>query len=85
MAHFFPCKKIGDASFVFHVFFREIVRLHGFPQTITSDKNVNFFFRISGVNYGDTLKQFSNSVAPITPKRMDKLCETPENSPPYVS
>ena len=42
MAHFISCHKTDDAVNVANMFFKEIVRLHGMPRTIVSDRDTKF-------------------------------------------
>lgn len=42
IAYFVPCKTTYDATQISSLFFKEVVRIHGLPISIVSDKDTKF-------------------------------------------
>ena len=42
MSHFIPCKTTHDDIYIAHLFFKEIVRIHGLPLSTVYGKDVKF-------------------------------------------
>jgi hypothetical protein len=66
MAHFIPCKKTNDVTHITNFFFKEIIRLHGLPRSIVSDRDTKFiehFWRTLWKKMGTNL-MFSSAYHP---------------------
>ena len=68
MAHFIACKNTNDATNIANLFFSEIVKLHGLPLSIVSDRDTKFvghFWRTLWKKLGTNIS-FSSAYHPHT-------------------
>ncbi|CAI7890689.1 unnamed protein product [Closterium sp. NIES-54] len=80
MAHFAPCRTTITAKETAHLFISTVVRLHGIPLAIISDRDPKFtskFWKETWAQYGTKL-QFSSAYHPQTDGQTERTNQTME-------
>ncbi|GJP40392.1 hypothetical protein CLOM_g24662 [Closterium sp. NIES-68] len=80
MAHFAPCRRTITAEETSRLFISTVVRLHGIPAAIISDRDPKFtskFWQNTWARYGTHL-QFSSAYHPQTDGQMERTNQTME-------
>jgi hypothetical protein len=80
MGHFIPCNKTVTAEQTANLFIQNILRLHGAPSSIVSDRGVQFtshFWKSFNNNLGTKLS-FSSAFHPETDGQTERLNQTME-------
>ena len=75
MAHFITCKKTSNVEHDAELFFKEIVRLHGLPRGIISNRDtkfVGYFWKTLWKKMGIEL-EFSSTFHPLTDGQTEVL------------
>ena len=81
LAHFLPIKKCYDVAKLAEIFQQEIVRLHGTPVSIVSDRDPRFtsrFWKMLHKAWGSRLK-FSTAFHPQTDGQSERTIQTLED------
>jgi len=82
MSHFIPCQQNMSAAQTAKLFFKEIVRIHGLPKEIISDRDTRFLsnFWTSLHQLLGTKLKFSTAYHPETDGQTERLNRTLEDS-----